>query len=110
MSAVQVTANQPLVLADVSPDAHIVVNVTADAVRRLTFGIDTVALAAWKGRVLFNAHDTETVVFNGLTFWGSLLATNACVCNSTGRLEGSVVARKWTSTMNVTHTPFIPKP
>ena len=74
MSAVQVTANQPLVLADVSPDAHIVVNVTADAVRRLTFGNDTVALAAWNGRVLFNAHDTETVVFNGLTFWGSLPA------------------------------------
>ena len=109
VTASQVAASQPVVLADVSPDAHIVVNLTADAARRLSFGIDTVALAGWKGRVLFNAHDAETLVFNGLTFWGSVLATNACICNSTGRLEGSVVARKWTAAMNVTFTPFVPK-
>jgi len=110
LSAAQVGGTQKVVLANVLPDAHIVVNLSADTLRRISFGIDTVALAGWKGRVLFNAHDAETLQFNGLTFWGSLLAANACVCSSTGRLEGSVVARKWTSTMNITYTPFVPKP
>jgi choice-of-anchor A domain-containing protein len=110
LTAAQVAGSQVLAVTNVRPDAHIVVNLSADALRRITFGIDTAALANWKGRVLFNAHDAETLQFNGLTFWGSLLATNACLCNSTGRLEGSVVARKWTAAMTISYTPFIPKP
>lgn len=110
LTAAQVQGGQSLTISNVLPDAHIVINLSADALRRITFGIDTAALAPWKGRVLFNAHDAETLQFNSLTFWGSLLATNACLCNSTGRLEGSVVARKWTAAMTISYTPFIPKP
>ena len=110
LSAAQVAATQTVALANVAPDTHIVINLSADALRRISFGINTVALAGWQGRVLFNAYDAETLQFNGLTLWGSLLATNACICTSTGQLQGSVVARKWTATMNIAYTPFVPKP
>jgi choice-of-anchor A domain-containing protein len=110
LAAADVSTAQPLTLTNIRADAHIVVNVAADASRRLSFAIDTAALQAWKGRVLFNAHDAETVKFNDLTVWGSLLAPNACICTSTGRLEGSVVARKWSATMHITYTPFVPRP
>jgi len=110
LTAAQAAAVQRVAVVNFAPDAHIVINLSADAVRRISFGIDTVALAGWKGRVLFNAHDAETLQFNGLTFWGSVLATNACVCTSTGRLVGSAVARKWTALMTVDYAPFIPIP
>jgi choice-of-anchor A domain-containing protein len=110
LTAAQAGAAQRVALDSIAPDAHIVVNLSADSLRRISFGIDTTALAGWRGRVLFNAHDAETLQFNGLTFWGSVLATNACVCTSTGTLMGSVVARKWTALMNVDYTPFVPKP
>ncbi len=110
LTAAQAAGTQTVQVADVRADAHIVINITADAVRRIGFGVDTAALAPWKGRVLLNAHDAETVQFNQLTFWASVLAPNACICNSSGRLEGSVVARKWSATMTIAHTPFVPKP
>lgn len=110
LTADQVVGTQRLVLANVAPDAHIVVNLRANAQRRVIFGLDTLALAGWKGRVLFNAQDAETVQFGGRTLWGGLLATNACICNSTGRLEGIVIARKWSATMEIGYTPFVPLP
>lgn len=110
LTADQVVGTQRLVLANVAPDAHIVVNLRANAQRRVIFGLDTLALAGWKGRVLFNAQDAETVQFGGQTLWGGLLATNACICNSTGRLEGIVIARKWSATMEIGYTPFVPQP
>jgi choice-of-anchor A domain-containing protein len=110
LTAADVAAARTVSLSNVSPTAHLVINLRADAVRRLGFAINTTALAGWKGRVLFNAHDAETLQFNQLTFWGSVLAPNACICNSTGRLEGSVVARKWSASMIITHTPFVPSP
>lgn len=110
LAADQLAGSQRVVLANVAPDAHIVINLRANAQRRISVGLDTLALAGWKGRVLFNAHDAETVQFAGQTLWGGLLATNACVCNSTGRLEGIVVARKWSAAMEIAYTPFVPKP
>lgn len=110
LTAADVAAAQTLALTHIRADAHVVINLAADTLRRLSFSIDTAALQPWKGRVLFNAHDAETVKFNDLTVWGSLLAPNACVCTSSGRLEGSVVARKWSATMHITYTPFVPTP
>lgn len=110
LSAQQAAAAQRVVVGGVAADAHIVFNVTADAQRRISFGIDTAALTPWKGRVLFNAHDAETLQFNGLTLWGSVLAPNACICTSTGTLKGSAVVRKWTAAMTVDYVPFVPKP
>jgi choice-of-anchor A domain-containing protein len=109
VTAAQFAGAQAIVLVDVAPEAHLVINVDADATSRLTFGLDTAALSAWKGRVLVNAHDAEIVTFSGQTLWSSLLAPVACVCNGTGRIEGSVVARKWTSAVSVSYTPFVPK-
>lgn len=110
LDAAQVAGTQSVVLEHVAPDAHIVLNLAADAKRRLSLGISTLALSGWRGRVLFNAHDAETLQFGNQTLWGSLLATNACICNSAGRLEGSLVARKWTAAMEIGYTPFIPTP
>ncbi len=111
LTAAQVGGAQRIAVANFAPDAHVVVNLSADNLRRITFTtLDSSALAPWKGRVLFNAHDAETLQFNGLTFWGSLLATNACICTSSGTLMGSAVARKWTAPMVVDYAPFIPKP
>ena len=110
LTAAQAAAAQRVVMFNVAANAHIVLNLTADSVRRIGFGIDTSALAPWKGRVLFNAHDAETLQFNGLTLWGSVLATNACICTSTGALKGSAVVRKWTAAMTVDYVPFIPIP
>jgi choice-of-anchor A domain-containing protein len=110
LGASQVATTQRLAVSNVRSDAHIVINVSADAVRRLSVALDTASLSAWKGRVLVNAHDAETVQFNQVTLWSSVLAPNACICNSTGRLEGSVVARKWSASMSITYTPFVPKP
>ena len=110
LTAAQAAAAQRVVVSGVAADAHIVVNLAADSLRRIVFGIDTSALAPWLGRVLFNAHDAETLQFNGLTLWGSLLATNACICTSTGTLKGSAVVRKWTAAMTVDFVPFVPKP
>ncbi len=110
LAAADVASAQTLKVTNVRPDAHLVINLAADTLRRLSFTIDTAALQPWRGRALFNAHDAETVKFNDLTLWGTLLAPNACVCNSTGKLEGSVVARKWSATMQITYTPFVPTP
>lgn len=108
MTESQVDGIQVVVLSNFLSDAHIVINVAADANRKVSFSLPTSAFMFRNRRVLFNFPDAEMVKFNLVTVWGSVLAPKACICVSFGRIEGNVVARQWSSSMAIGFAPFIP--
>ena len=108
LTASQVSWPQILVLSNVRSDAHVIVNVTADSQRKVSFSLGTDIFLGRNQKVLFNFHDAETINFNLVTIRGSVLAVDACICLSFGRIDGSVVARQWKSSMSVSFKPFLP--
>lgn len=108
LTASQVALPQIMVLNSIRSDAHIIINVAADSQRKVSFSLGTSLFIGRNHKVLINFHDAETVNFNLVTVWGSVLAPNACICVSFGRIEGSVVARQWNASMSIGYTPFQP--
>jgi choice-of-anchor A domain-containing protein len=108
LSAAQAASGAQVALANVRADAYIVLNAASDGVQHLNLAIDTTALQPWAGRVIVNAYDAQLVQVGGATLRSSLLALKACVCNSTGGIQGNVVARKWNSTASIGYAPFVP--
>lgn len=104
----QVDGLQAVLVSNILSDAHVVINVSADAYRKVSFSMPSSAFMNRHRRVLFNFPDAETVRFNLVTVWGSVLAPRACICVSFGRIEGNVVARQWDSAMTIGFAPFIP--
>jgi choice-of-anchor A domain-containing protein len=108
LTAAQAASGVPLALANVRPDAYIVLNAASDGVQHLNLAMDTAALQPWAGRVIVNAYDAQLVQVGSTTLRGSLLALKACVCNSSGAIEGNVIARKWNSAASIGYAPFVP--
>lgn len=110
LTAAQASSGLPVAVSGVAADAYVILNVAADSVQRLAVTVDTAALQPWAGRVLINAYDAQSVQFGSAPVWSSLLALNACVCNTAGRVKGNVVARKWNAQTSIDYFPFVPKP
>lgn len=97
-----------LYLENVKPDAHVIINVTANAQSKVRIGITMTSLESRHSRVLFNLHDADVVNFTGVWVWGSVLAPYACVKDSSGHLEGTIIAASWDSNMEIGYGPFGP--
>jgi choice-of-anchor A domain-containing protein len=95
-----------LYLANVRTDAHVIINVTADAQSKLKIGITMASLETRHNHVLFNLHDADVVNFTGVWVWGSVLAPFACIKESSGHLEGTIIAAGWDSNMEIGYGPF----
>lgn len=108
LTASQVSFPQVLLLNNVRSDAYVIVNVAADSQRKVSFSLGSDVFIGRNQKVLFNFHDAETVNFNLVTVRGSVLAVDACICVSFGRIDGTVVARQWKSAMSVSFKPFLP--
>lgn len=93
-------------LENVKPDAHVIINVAADAQRKVKIGITMAALESRHGRVLFNLPDADVLNFTGVWVWASVLAPYACVKDSNGHLEGTIIAASWDATMKIGYGPF----
>jgi choice-of-anchor A domain-containing protein len=108
LSASQVKGGLDLVLANVKPGAHLVLNVSSDDQRRVKIGISMASFQDRHQNVLFNLPDADVVNFTGVLVLGSVLAPYACVRDSSGHLEGTIVAASWDSSMEIGYGPLNP--
>lgn len=111
VTAKQMLENSSLAVANVASDAYILLNVEPNEWRLLHTFMDTSVLLPWKGRVIVNARDTESILLGGLDLNAALLAPNACICNVGGaRIVGTVIVRRVNTTLNVMNAPLQPLP
>lgn len=108
LSASQVKSGLDLVLANVKPTAHLILNVSSDEQRRVKIGISMPQFQDRLQKVLFNLPDADVVNFTGVLVLGSVLAPYACVRDSSGHLEGTIVAASWESSMEIGYGPLTP--
>lgn len=59
-------------------------------------------------KILFNMYDAELINFNNAGVFGSILAPYACIKNSVGKIEGTIIAASWDTNMAVGSTLFVP--
>lgn len=103
-----VASTHDFALANIKQSAYIILNVASDAQRTLKFGITMNELINRNSKVLVNMYDTELLNLNNSGFFGSILAPFACIKNSGGKIEGTVIAASWDSNMAVGSTLFVP--
>lgn len=103
----QITSGHDLVIQNVRSDAYVVLNIASDKLRSARFGITMTALKGRHQKVLFNFYDAQVLQMTGVQVWGTILAPYACVCNSNGHVEGSVIADMWDSGMEIGYAPFV---
>ncbi len=108
LTADQVKSGLDLFLANVKPSSHLIINVAADSQFKVKIGITMASLQERHSKVLFNLHDADVVNFTGVLVLGSVLAPYGCVRDSSGHLEGTIVAASWDSNMEIGYGPFIP--
>ncbi len=106
LSADQVLIGHDLHLKNIRGDAYIVINIGADPLRMVHFGIAAPSLFGRENRVLFNFHDAQVLQFTNVQVWGSILAPYACICRSSGHISGNVIADMWDSPMEIGYAPF----
>lgn len=106
LSADQVKSGLDLLLVNVKPTAHLILNVSADNQRKVKIGITMASLQDRHAKVLFNLHDADVVNFTGVLVLGSVLAPYGCVRDSSGHLEGTIVAASWDSSMEIGYGPL----
>jgi len=104
----QVKSTLSLALKNVKPTATLILNVASDTSRQVQFGITATVLQNRQGKVLYNLHDADVINFTGVWVWGSMLAPAACVNNSSGHIEGTIIAASWNSSMEIGNSPFQP--
>jgi choice-of-anchor A domain-containing protein len=109
LTASQVKSGMSFALKNIQSGAYLVLNVAADIQRNVQLGITMSVFNGRHAKVLFNFPDTRVLNFTGVQVYGSVLAPGACVCNSSGHIEGTVVADTWDSSMEIGYTPFVPK-
>ncbi|MCH8619960.1 choice-of-anchor A family protein [Undibacterium sp. TS12] len=108
LTADHVISTHDFDLVNVKPSAYIILNVASDAQRTLKFGITMTEFINRHSKVLFNMYDAELINFNNAGVFGSILAPFACIKNSGGKIEGTVIAASWDTNMAVGSTLFVP--
>jgi choice-of-anchor A domain-containing protein len=107
LSAAQVQSTLTMALVNVKSSATLIFNVASNSQRLVQFGITTTVLQNRQGKVLYNMPDADLLNFTGVWVWGSVLAPVACVNNSNGHIEGTIVAASWNSNMEIGNSPFL---
>lgn len=107
LSAEQVASGLNLQLDGIKPGASLILNVGCNSQRQLLLGIEMAVLKPFHGRVLVHAPDVDVLRMVGIRVEASVLAPFACVKDSSGHLEGSVIAASWDSSMDIGYGPFI---
>ena len=108
LTAAQVKSTLTMALVNVKSSATLIFNVAADSQKHVQIGITTTVLQNRQGKVLYNLADTDVLNFTGVWIWGSVLAPAACVNNSSGHIEGAIIAASWNSNMEIGNSPFQP--
>lgn len=108
LTPAQVKSGLDLYLANVKPGATLVLNVASDDQRKVKIGITMASLQNRNQKVLFNVHDADVVNFTGVLVLANILAPYACVRDSSGHLEGTIVAASWDSSMEIGFGPLEP--
>jgi choice-of-anchor A domain-containing protein len=107
LTADQVKSTLDIALANVKPSAYVILNVAADAQRSIKFGITMTVFNGRQSKVLVNMPDAELINFTHVGVLGSILAPYACVKNSSGHLEGTIIAASWDAGMEIGNSPFV---
>jgi len=108
LTADQVKSGYSFILVNVKPTSYLILNLASDAQRTIKFGITMTAMSGRHDKVLVNMYDAELVNFTNVGVFGSILAPYGCVKNSSGHLEGTIVAASWNATMEIGNTLFVP--
>ncbi|MBC3873737.1 choice-of-anchor A family protein [Undibacterium flavidum] len=108
LKAEQVKSTLNFALKNIKPTAYVILNVAADEQRKLRLSINMKAFAGRNQRTLFNLHDTDVLNMLNVRVEGSVLAPYACVKDSSGHLEGTIVAASWDNSMEIGYGPFLP--
>ena len=110
LPATQVTNTLNFVLKNIKTTAYIILNVVPDAQRQVNIGVTMSEFSGRYKHVLFNLPDTDVLTMTNVHVYGSILAPNACVKNSSGTLDGTIVAASWDASMSIGYGPFEPTP
>jgi len=108
LTAAQVVSTLTLALVNVKSSATLIFNVASNSQRQVQFGITASVLQGRQGKVLYNLPDADVLNFTNVGVLGSVLAPLACVTNSNGHLEGTIIAASWNSGMEIGNSPFQP--
>ena len=65
-------------------------------------------LEGGQGKVLINMPEAELTNLTNVRVLGTVLAPYACVKNSSGHIEGAIIAASWDSGMEIGNSPFVP--
>jgi len=108
LTADHAASTHDFALVNIKPSAYIILNVASDSQRTLKFGITMTEFINRHSKILFNMYDAELINFNNAGVFGSILAPYACIKNSAGKIEGTVIAASWDTNMAVGSTLFVP--
>nr|WP_315483477.1 choice-of-anchor A family protein [uncultured Undibacterium sp.] len=108
LTAEQVTSRLNFALKNIKASAYIILNVASNDQRQVKLSISMNAFAGRGKRVLFNFYDTDVLMMQGVRVEGNVLAPYACVKDSSGFIEGTIVAASWNSSMSIGYAPFEP--
>lgn len=108
LTAAQVTSHLNFALKNVKANAYIILNVSADDQRQVQLSISMRVFEGRGHRVLFNFPDTDVLKMKAVRVEGNILAPYACVRDSNGFIEGSIVAASWDTNMSIGYAPFEP--
>jgi len=108
LTAGQVVSSLTLALSNIKPTATLILNIASNSQRQVLFGISAWGLQGRQTKVLYNLPDADVLNFTGVGVLGSVLAPLACVTNSNGHLEGTIIAASWNTGMEIGNSPFQP--
>jgi len=92
-------------LASIPSDAHILLNIMGKSVT-MTGGQQ--ALASLSDRVLFNFYEAETLKIYGISVEGSILAPMADIIRAEGVIQGQLIAKSMTGSLQQNLNPYDP--
>lgn len=92
-------------LASIPSDAHILLNIMGKNVS-MTGGQQV--LASLSDRVLFNFYEAETLSVYGISVEGSILAPMADIIRAEGVIQGQLIAKSMTGSLQQNLNPYAP--
>lgn len=92
-------------LASIPSDAHILLNIMG---KNVTMTGGQQALASLADRVLFNFYEAETLSIYGISVEGSILAPMADIIRAEGVIQGQLIAKSMTGSLQQNLNPYAP--
>lgn len=91
-------------ISGIPADATVVINVSGKNAGMVNANFN--ALVPIRNKVLFNFYEADTLTFKGVGVEGSVLAPYADVVDPQGVINGTIIAKSWSGSMQQNHQLF----